>query len=349
MPEKKLPRLRVGIIGIGRRGTLQAALTRMHPAADLAALCDSDEALTDSLRQLMPDCHFTTDANEMFENSRLDAVFICTPTDSHRPLALKALENNLHVFVEKPLAESLASGIEMLKALQKRELTNAVGYTAPLCPVFAEAKKLLDNQPLGSIKRVRASLYHSLLIRPRKGWMFESERSGGGILMHTASSLLLLISRFFGPVESVFATTTRKFGNVDDSASAILEFHSGILGLVDVSWSRPGYPLPTMSIIVEGTQGVLEINDDTLKLYAYRSTKGFNKGWTIQHRADLPSSTRFFLGQEGSSEANGNFIESCLSRRKAPIDWRESLAAMKVAEAISLSARRQKTIRTDEV
>jgi len=349
MTQNSPARIRVGIIGIGRRGTLQAALSQMHPGAEVTALCDSDGKLIDFMRKLMPDCFFTSDADEMFEKSRLDAVFICTPHDSHRPLARKAIENNTHVFVERPLAESLAAGRKMMEFAQNRNLVHAVGYTLPFCPVFIEAKKLLDNHPLENIKRVRASLYHSLLTRPREGWMFEKEKSGGGILMHEASSLLLLLIRFFGPVGAVYAKSTQKFSHVEDSAAIVLEFQSGTLGHIDASWSRPGYPLPATSIVVEGTQGVMEINDDTLKLFTYRAAKGFEKGWTILHRADLPASPLFYLGQEGSSETNGNFIDSCLKKDKPLVSWKEGLEVMRLVEAIYISARTQKTIRLDEV
>lgn len=349
MTQNSPSKLRVGIIGIGRRGTLQAALSRIHPGAEVAAACDSDGELIDFMRKLMPDCFFTNDTDEMFEKSILDAVFICTPQNSHLPLARKAIEKNAHVFVERPLAESLASGRKMMESAQNRNLVLAVGYTLPFCPVFIEAKKLLDNHPLENIKRVRASLYHSLLTRPRKGWRFEKEKSGGGVLMHEASSLLLLLNRFFGPVGNVYAKSTQKFSHVEDSVSIVLEFLSGTLGHIDVSWSRPGYPLPATSIIVEGTQGVMEINDDTLKLFTYRAAKGFEKGWTILHRADLPASPLFYLGREGDSEANGNFIDSCLKKSKPLVSWKEGLEVLRLVEAIYISARTQKTIRPDEV
>jgi predicted dehydrogenase len=349
MTQSSPAKLRVGIFGIGRRGTLQAALSQMHTGAEVAAICDPDGELIDFMRNFLPDCFFTGDADEMIEKSRLDAVFICTPHDSHLPLARKAIDNNIHVFVERPLAESLASGKKMMEVAQNRNLTYGVGYTLPFCPVFIEAKKLLDNHPLENIKRVRASLYHSLLTRPREGWMFEKEKSGGGILMHEASSLLLLLNRFFGPVRTVYAKSTQKFGEVEDSAAIVLEFQSGTLGHIDVSWSRPGYPLPATIITVEGTQGVMEINDDTLKLFTYRATKGFEKGWTILHRADLPASPRFYLGQEGSSEANGNFIDSCLKKSKPLVRWQEGLEVMRLVEAIYISVRTRQTIRLDEV
>lgn len=64
--------LRGGIIGTGRRGSLQAALSSVHPLAEVSSLCDTEAAPIDYPRQLFPDCFFTGDADKMFEKSRTE-------------------------------------------------------------------------------------------------------------------------------------------------------------------------------------------------------------------------------------------------------------------------------------
>jgi predicted dehydrogenase len=321
----------------------------MSSGAEVAAICDSDPVLLDYLGQLQPDCQLTDHPEEIFNQTPLDAVFICTPPDSHRELAFQAIDNNTHIFIEPPLAESLPEAIKMTGRLKASSQINAVGYTLPFSPVFSEAKKILERHPLENIKRIRATLFHSLLTRPREGWMFDKDRSGGGILMQEASSLMLLLTWFFGPARTAFAKITRKFGEVEDSASIFLEFPAGIQGYVDVSWSRPGYPRPAVNVFVEGTQGVMDICDDSLKLFTYRAAGGYEKGWTTLHQADLPASPYFFLGDEGACQANGNFISACLDGERPRFTWQEGLNIMKQVEAIYLSSRTNSVVSIDEV
>ena len=179
--------------------------------------------------------------------------------------------------------------------------------------------------------------------------MFQKETSGGGIVINAASSLFSLLLWYFGPVKAVFAKTTQKFGEVEDSASIILEFFSGSLGYVDVSWSRPGYPLPATRLTVEDTQGLMEVSDDKIKLHMYRKVKGFEKGWTLKHITDFPSSTEFYLGREGDSEANSAFIDSCLQKERPPASWVEGFEVMKLIESVYLSSRSNRVVRPDEV
>ncbi|MGD2245584.1 MAG: Gfo/Idh/MocA family oxidoreductase [Candidatus Aminicenantes bacterium] len=342
-------KLRVGIIGFGRRGILHAALVNMNPAAEIAAVYDPDEILLNHMEQLGLGACFYHDLNQMYEKANLDAVFICSPTNTHLPHIQRAVENNLHIFVERPLAESLVSAEKIMKLVANTNLIFSVGQTFPFRAVFKAAKQLLENQVFEDIKRVRASLYHTLLTRQRTGWMFRKETSGGGVVINAASSLLSLLLWYFGPVKTVFAKTTQKFGEVEDSASIILEFASDSLGYVDASWSRAGFPLPATRVTVEDTQGLMDVSDDVLKIHMYRRTKGFEKGWTLQHSTDFPSSTEFYLGGEGDSEANSAFIDSCLKAERPSTFWMDRIEVMKLIEAVYLSSRSNRVIRLDEV
>lgn len=342
-------KLRVGIIGFGRRGVLHAALANMNPEVKVTGVFDPDTVLLDHMNKLGFGNCFFDDLDRMFETARPDVVFICTPNDSHHTSAQKSREHKAHIFVERPLADSLTAAREMMRLTVGNTFIHSVGYYFPFQAVYSEAKSLLDQRILGETKRIRASLYHSLLTRKREGWLYQKEKSGGGIVTNTASSLLFLLLWYFGPVKTVYAKTTHKHAEVEDGASIILEFETGVIGYADVSWSHPGHPCPTTKVRIEGTQGVMEISDDILKFHLYRSAQGFGKGWTSKHISDLASPGEFYLGGEGYYEANTHFIHSCRTNEKPIVTWNDGYEVMRLTDAVYLSSRTNNVIHLNEV
>lgn len=342
-------RPKVGVIGLGRMGILHAALVNVNPEANLRALHEPDKQLLGLIQNFCPQTPLFSDLDKMLEKMQLDTVFICTPNVTHLPLALKCSEKNLNIFVEMPLAESLDSAKKMIKVAAEKNLINAVGYHFSQMAVFQEAKRLIDSHVLKKILRIRAFLYLSLTTGDKKGWIFDKSQSGGGIIINTASQLLYLLYWFFGPVKSVYAKTTSKFAGVEDSASLMLEFTSGIMGYADVSWSRPGYPFSAVSVIVEGTQGTMEITNDFIKLHLYKKTPQFKKGWTTVHKADLPASSRFYLAGEGYYEENSLFLQCCKEKKLPSVTWKDGMEVLRIVEALYLSNQTKRPIILDEV
>jgi len=345
----KSDRPRVGIIGLGKMGILHAALVNINPEAELRAFYEPNKQLLNYLKNFCLKAHFFSDLDQMLEQTTLDTVFICTPNATHLPLALKFREKNLNIFVEMPLAESYNSAKKMIEMATRNGFVHAVGYHFSHKVVFQEAKRLIDNRVLKKILRFRASLYVSILSGKKKGWIFDKSQSGGGVVINTASHLLYLLYWLFGPVKSLLAKTSSKFMEVEDSASLILEFSSGIIGLVDVSWSRPGFPLPVSTIFIEGTQGTMEITNDSVRLYLYKETPEFKKKWTTIHRADLPATSKFYLGEEGFYEENSSFIQCCKGKQLPKVSWKEGLEVLRIVEAAYLSSQTKSLVKLDEV
>ena len=167
--------------------------------------------------------------------------------------------------------------------------------------------------------------------------------------MNIASHLLYLLFSYFGPVKSVFAETHRFYSEVDDSATAFLEFSQGARGTLDVSWSIPGYRLSYIDLIVEGENGTLELTNDYIKLYLFRAAKEFPKEWTTIHKIDFAPSSKFELGGEGFYEEDLDFINCCLQRKTPLVTWREGLEVQRIVEAIYRSADNKKVIDLGEI
>ena len=337
---KSSEKLKVGIIGCGKSGIMHASLVNMNPRAMWKASCVSDQQSFGYLQDIYPGIRFFLDTQEMLETVDLDTIFICTPDNTHLSLATEVSKKDMHIFVESPLAESLVGSKMMMDLVSNKGHVFSIGYYSCFKVLFQKAKDLLETGILDRIKRYRASLFYTLPL---------SSPSMDRIVRARASSFFYLIKWFFGPVKNLYAKASDRIASAKSGVSLILDHSSGLMGVVDLSWSRPGYPLPTVKITVEATGGTLEISDDSLKIYVYKKTAGFQRGWTVIQKTDLTSPSRFFLCEEGYYEGNSSFIDSCLGNKKPVASWEDGYEVMRMIEAADLSIDSDRVIFLNEV
>src|SRR5579862_1836031 len=197
--------VRVAIVGLGRMGVAHAAVLSMLPDVAVVAAVDSDPTAARRLRGMgvrIP-VHSTLDA--LLGSAAHDAVWICTPPDSHLAVTRRCVEAGSAVFVEKPLAQSLddARAIAALGAAAPRPV--ACGYTLAFWPSFVAAARLLHAGVIGDAVRVTSSMYLSQVFRPQRGWPYERARAGGGVVASLSSHLLFVLRWYFGMPTTVRA------------------------------------------------------------------------------------------------------------------------------------------------
>ena len=341
--------IKAGIVGFGKRGILHASLVNINPKAEWMAVCDTNEQLLSFMKNIYPNVSFFQDADEMLEKTSINTVFICTPDNTHLSLATKLIKKNMNIFVENPLADSFSSSKQMVSLISQASNAYSVGYYSSFKMLFQQARTLFDNGILDRVKRFQASMFYSLPQgSERKAGSPGSQRSGRTIT-YTASSFLYLINWLFGPVKNLYAKASSKLTEIKGGLSIILEYSSGLQGLLDLSWSHPGYPIPFVKISAEGTGGTMEISDDDLKLYLYKKKAGYERGWTTIDTSDIPSPSRFFLCDEGYYEGNSSFINSCSDTKQSVVKWEDGLEIMRMIEAVHLSIDSKQIIFLEEV
>jgi len=331
-------KLNIGVIGLGKMGIFHSALINMNPRAKLAAVHDANAKLAKYVADSGLNAGFYQDLDDMLRSASLEAVFICTPPKTHLPLAEKCLAHNLDIFLEKPVAESYASARQVVGLVEGRNVNHAVGFVYAHIPIFQRAKALLQDNALGRLSRFNFSVYISQVFSRKKGWLFDKEVSGGGVVIDIASHLIFLLLSYFGLPERVYARTASFFSDVEDAASVLIEYPDAFSGLLDVSWSIPGYRQSAIEMIIEGENGVMEVTNDYLKLNLKAGSPQCEAGCTTFHKIDLKSSTKFDLGMEGFYDEDDHFISSCLARTLPLVTWHEGLRVQQVVEAIYRSA-----------
>lgn len=342
-------RIRTGVIGLGKMGILHSALINMIPEAKLVSVHDTNRKLSKYAANSGMDVVFYPYLEQMLEKSDLEAVFICTPPFTHLSIAQKCLAHHLNIFIEKPLAESLSSAKKMLASLENRDVLHATGFTLAHIPLFKKAKELLKGRLLGNINSFIVSVYFSQVLNKKKGWFTDKDKSGGGVVIDIASHLIYLILWYFGMPQRVYGRTLNFYSQVEDSGSILLEYTSGMSGVLDANWSIPGYRLATIDISIEGENGFMEITNDYIKLNLHQATANYEEGWTTIHKIDLGSTSHFDLGSEGFYDEDRHFISCCLRGEKPEVSWKDGLDVQRIVEAVYLSSEARTPVDMDSV
>ena len=144
--------VKVGVIGLGYMGSAHARVYSQLEECELVSICEIDPGkkhLAETYR-----CKFFTDSKE-FLREEMDAVSICTPTFTHRKIAVEALENDNHILVEKPFAIDVKSGGEIVKKARETGRLVAVGYVERFNPAVSKLKEVVDFSQIYSTVSLR--------------------------------------------------------------------------------------------------------------------------------------------------------------------------------------------------
>lgn len=140
-------KINVGIIGTGWCGGIRADICAEHPLVNELHIAETRaDRLAEVARATNP-ATATTDYAKLIENSDIDTLFISsTPEDTHYPITRQALLAGKHVFLEKPVSETLEEADELIALANERDLKFSIGYSQRFNPKYAFIReKILDG------------------------------------------------------------------------------------------------------------------------------------------------------------------------------------------------------------
>jgi NADH dehydrogenase len=330
--------VRVGVVGLGKMGVAHTAVLAMIPDCQVVGLADHHPGLARSLQGMGHHAPYYKTVDAMLDHARPDAVFVCTPQDSHLAVARLALEAGAAVFVEKPLTHNLADAERLVELAAERRRPVSCGFTLAYLPVFATAQHALASGALGRIRQARSSMYLSQVFSPRKGWMYERARSGGGVVANISSHLLFLLEWYLGTPTEVTANAHRIYGEVEDELHGMMRLASGAEVGFDSSWSVPGYPMSAVVIEVEGDNGKLLVSNDALELELLAAHDGWPAGHTRLRHAELPQPARFDVNGEGYYLEDAAFLRWATGGLAPPTTVEAALRVQRMMDALYRSA-----------
>jgi predicted dehydrogenase len=175
---------------------------------EMTALCGRTEAAVQESAARLGWASGETDWRAVVGRPDIDVIDICTPGDSHAPIAIAALDAGKHVLCEKPLANSVAEAEAMAAAAERAAGRSMVGYNYRRVPALALARQLVGDGRLGEIRHVRAQYLQDWLGDPQfpLTWRLRREVAGSGALGDLGAHIVDLAQYLTGlQIESVGA------------------------------------------------------------------------------------------------------------------------------------------------
>ena len=172
-----------------------------------------------------------TDYRTMLAEAGLHAVYVCVPPFAHGDLELRAIDADLHLFVEKPVALSLDLARQVAAAIQQKNLVSSSGYQMRYAETTDRARELIDKKPIG----LALGFYLGAL--PGTPW-WRVQAQSGGQLVEQATHTVDLMRYLVGDVARVYAAGATRLmkdtPNLDifDVAVTTLHFESGAIGTI---------------------------------------------------------------------------------------------------------------------
>jgi predicted dehydrogenase len=330
--------VQVAVVGLGRMGVAHTAVLSMLPGARVVGAVDSQPGAARRLHGMGFRVPVAPTLDALFAATPVDAVWVCTPPDSHLPVTRRCLEAGAAVFVEKPLAQSLHDAEALAALASTTRHPVACGYTLAFWPSFAAGRQLLRAGVIGSPTRAVSSMVMSQVSGPQRGWMYDRARSGGGVVANLSSHLLFLLRWYFGMPTSVQATWRRVYTAVDDEVQATLVAPGCAEIVFESSWCVPGYPTSATVLTVEGSNGTLRVDNDVLRLDLRAPRCGLAAGQTTLGAADMPQPAGFAFNGEAYTLEDAHVLRWVTGGPAPPITAATGLEVQRMIEALYSSA-----------
>lgn len=343
--------VRVGISGLGAFSSVLANAIEKSSKTTLVTCFtrtpEKREAFSVRYR-----CGQDRSFEEMVRRDDIDAVVLATPNAVHREQAELAARHGKHVFVEKPIANTLEDGRAMINACRGAGVVLMVGHIARRYAGNRMAKKLLDDGKLGKPMLVETNLSSdqgTTLVPDGFRWRGDDLGSPGGPLMTMGVHHADTLNYLFGPVKTVFSLFNRMHiaAPIPDVTTTVLEFDSGMLGYIGSTFASPR----TNWMRIYGTEANL-----------VRATAGIDRKLDSGRRRSVDEDTRLELirGPAGPQpvefpigdpmlEQIDEFADCIQQKTQPETDGESSLRALAVIRAAieSAASRRPVEIRGD--
>jgi UDP-N-acetylglucosamine 3-dehydrogenase len=308
--------VKIAMVGCGGMGNYHAKQLLQIPGTKIQAAVDIVPNRAEKLAQAVG-CQVFTDYHHALDS--VDAVWVCTPPDSHLDITVTSLEAGKHVFCEKPMALSLDEADGMIDAANRNQRLLGIGYCLRFSPWAQMCKEIVWRGDIGEITLAWIARMSPI---PPTPWLKSQEVSGGMLTEQTTHNLDWL-RYVVGDVIEATAFTKTALPDVDisDNVVGLLKFAQGAIGQIMASWSSRASWIESGLV---GTEGVLRTGQGgAITVH----TQGGEP--VIYHPEDLD----MYLEQDRI------FIEAIKEGDTFPLDPREARESLAVSLALLEAAR----------
>ena len=261
--------------------------------SELVAVMRRDAAKAEDYARRHGIARFYSDAALLINDPEVNAVYIATPPDTHASYAIKAMKAGKAVYVEKPMARTIAECEEMIRVSEETGQPLFVAYYRRVLPAYLKIKELVDNKEIGDVKYLHVQL--QLPLKPEElsnektpGWRVFPEISGGGHFHDLAAHQFDYLEYLLGPVKEAKGFSLNQTGNysADDIVTATFLFESGISGTGSWCFTIPEN-LKNDTTVIVGSGGKITFSFfENQDIYVEKSD-GSSQHYNIPHPENI--------------------------------------------------------------
>jgi predicted dehydrogenase len=222
--------LKVGLIGYGYWGPNLLRNFSETEGVEVKWAADTRSERLDVMRKRYPATQVTNHAEAIFEDPEISAVVIATPVSTHFALAKSALENNKHVFIEKPMTCTVAESEKLVEMAAKRDRVLMVDHTFIYTGAVRKIKEIIDAGELGD-------LYYCDAVRVNLGLFQYDIDVLWDLASHDLSILTYLVPQMPKFVSATGADHTGR--GIVDVAYMTLHYNNNFIAHFHVNWLSP--------------------------------------------------------------------------------------------------------------
>jgi predicted dehydrogenase len=326
--------IRIGVVGYGYWGPNLVRNFAETPGAEIAAVADLDTNKLATVKRRFPAVHTTTNFNDLLADASIDAVAIATPVNTHYELAMAALKAGKHVWVEKPMTETLEQAQRLVEEAERRGKVLHVDHTFIYTGAVQKMAEIIKADELGKI-------YYYDSIRVNLG-LFQRDVS---VISDLAVHDFSILDHLFGEQPSaVTASGMNHFpGTPENLAYVTLYYDSGMIAHVNCSWLAP---VKVRQILVGGSKKMVTYDD----LESSEKIKVYDKGVSFTDDPEKIQEMRvgyrtgdMWAPKLAVTEALGveglQFVDCIRHSKKSLTDGQLGLRVVQLIEAASESMR----------
>ncbi|MGN8646454.1 Gfo/Idh/MocA family protein [Gracilibacillus sp. HCP3S3_G5_1] len=332
--------LRVGIIGLGDISKIHLSAINESPHAVLTAVCD----INSSLQVNVPGLPFYTDYQVMLKEEVLDCVHICLPHYLHYPATKSAVENGVHVLLEKPLAHNLTDSRAIVELEEKHpEIKIGISLQNRLNETVEELASIVSSGIYGEVKGLKGIVtWH----RPQsyyetKPWRCSMKTAGGGVMINQSIHTLDLLQWFGGKIDRIRGSIDQllDYGyDIEDTATAHITFQNGATGLFFATNSNAENSAVEFQLIME--KATLTIKDSIL-------TMTNENGQNVKLKEDRKlSGSKFYYGASHVKLID-QFYQTIIQNGHEYIHAHDAQISMEMVHLIRESSEAKRTMKME--
>lgn len=319
--------MNIGIIGFGYWGTNLVRNFANLKNVNLKSVADERAERKSALKSLCPSAGFTTSADDILSDKEIDAVVIATPVFTHYEMAKKALNNDKHVLLEKPMVSKTDQAKELIELAERKNKLLMVDHTFLYTGAVQKMKSLIDSGDIGNIKYFDSTRINLGLFQPDINVLWD-------LAPHDISILNYLIKDVPYSVQATGVSHTSN--GIENIAYININYNSGFIAHFSCSWTSP---VKIRMMLIGGDKKMILFNDvepsEKIKVYdtGYELKTDEDKKKVLVDYRTGDIYTPKLDTKEALAVMAQDFISSIINSHKPLSDYESGFEVVRILEA----------------